>query len=125
MYRLGDLIEGDGLVGKLGMGALAGVGRVFVKTEKAEPLGEFHHRTGLGLLGGSSLTHLLLGPDDLLGIVAAGTEIYGNVEATIVDAQGALKNLKIQVRHAFLDPLDGLWGGHYFILVVSHLFKGV
>ncbi len=109
VYRLGNLIEGNGLVGKLAVGAQAGVVAVGVEAEKTEPFGEFHHSAGLGLGRCRTFSHLFFGADDGLGIVAAGAEKYGDVQSTIVDSHGPVKDLQFHGLHPLLDHGHGLF----------------
>jgi len=121
----GDLIEANGLVGKLTVGAQPGVVGVFVEAEETEPFSQFHYRTGLGLGRCRPLAHLLLCPDDGPGIVAAGTEEYGNIQPAIVDAYGLLQDIQVHGLHASFDRGNGLLRLPDFILIVGRLLNGV
>ena len=79
MHRFGDLVKGNGLVGKLVVGAQLGVVLIFIKAEKTEAFGQFHHRAGFGLGRGRAFAHLFVGADHSPCMMAAGAEKYGDI----------------------------------------------
>ena len=79
------------------------------KAEKAEPLGQFHDRTGFRLGRRCPLPHLFVGASNPLGIFPADTEIYGYIKASVINPPGFLKDVQIHGFYFFTKGLNGFF----------------
>ena len=120
-----DHLEGYGLIPDTGKGAPLKVGRVLDKAEKAESLGQFHHGARFRLLRRCALSHLFPGSDDLLRLRSATTDINGNPNPPLVDAQGLLENVQLGCFEFFPETVDRLLRREDFVLVQGEGLEGI
>ena len=101
------------------------ISRVVGETEETEPLGQFHHGAGLGLLRGGAFAHLLFGSDQRSGVAAAVTEKDRDVQTAIVDPDGLIEDFQVELLQFCSQLVHGLFRWEDLVLIARVTFKGI